>query len=71
MIFTKHGTKIEIIGTYIPFKCSGKTYPRVVTENIDKRSVTHGNVEIMLVENLVEKREGEIEEAIGGIGNAR
>ena len=71
MIFTKHGTKIEIIGTYIPFKCSGKTYPRVVTENIDKRSVTsYGRVEIMLVENLVEKEEGEIEKAIKGIGNA-
>ena len=69
MIFTKHGTKIEIIGTYIPFKCSGKTYPRVVTENIDKRSVTsYGRVEIMLVENLVEKEEGEIEGAIEGIG---
>lgn len=71
MIVTKFGTLIEIIGTYIPFKCSGKVYPRVVTENIDERSVTYGQVEIMLVENLREKREGEIREAMEGIGNAR
>lgn len=64
MITTKYGTRIEIIGTYTPFKSNGKSYPQVVTENIDEQSIMYGNVEIMLVENLREKRRGEIEEAI-------
>ena len=68
VIRTKAGTAVRIIRKLPPFRCSGQEIERVEIENIDKRSVTFGNITDINLYELTEGRMGEIEEAVGGVG---
>ena len=63
-IKTRYGTEIAIIEILEPFRCDGKEIQRVLTENIDERSITYGLVRDMNVEDLIETASGEIEREI-------
>ena len=64
-IRTLWGTRVDIIALAEPFRCDGKETERVVTENIDERSVTYGQEVIINVEYLTP--EGEVRRAMEGL----
>ena len=69
MITTRYGTKIQIIKVLPSFKSNGREFQRVLTENIDERSVTWGLQRDMNVEDLVETSSGEIQREIEKVKN--
>jgi hypothetical protein len=63
-IKTKRGTEIAITEILEPFRCDGKEIQRVLTENVDEKSVTYGLTRDMNLEDLVETVPGEIDSEI-------